>query len=217
MTKLRETPKLTGDQYNTLKGEWLYLKGKSFDPLDALCVGQPGCADKLAKYLVANYGSPTAFVDYSNPYTINARTPLAGSVNADTKLAADGTLSESSAQIQNQTLQTILSLFPVSEVIQSLATKVIQAGFEEALVKVQLSIERRAIQLTRTSIEDFAVGCPTKGTEVMNNYDVKVEDISPDSNKAAQDKTESNSITVNGTIKLPNQPGPMPTDKPKNK
>jgi hypothetical protein len=215
---VRDNPPLSDVKYESLRKMWSALKTSSgLDPYSALCIGQSNCTDKLAKYLVSNTGSPAIFVDYKNTYTMNARTPFAGTVSADTTLAEDGTLSKSSAQIENKTFETVMSLFPVSELIKS------AAGFKATLVageevQMQLAIERRILKLTRSHIDVFEVGCPTNGIEVTKEYDFKLEDVGAEAAKSGEDKSEDNTITVNGTVKLPKQaaPGEKPANAPDN-
>jgi hypothetical protein len=71
-------------------------------------------ADRI---LAGRSAAPAVYVDYADQYYVNAKLPVAGSANVDAKVAADGSLSEASGQVQTQTLQTILSALPVSSVI----------------------------------------------------------------------------------------------------
>jgi hypothetical protein len=58
---------------------------------------------------VSNTGAIEAAVDYSITYYLNSSRPLAGSTQVNAKLATDGTLTEASAQVNDQTLATIAS------------------------------------------------------------------------------------------------------------
>jgi hypothetical protein len=69
------------------------------------------------RILAGRSSAPLVYVDYSDQYYINAKVPLAGSANVDVKVADDGSLSEASGQVQNNTLQTILSALPISSAI----------------------------------------------------------------------------------------------------
>jgi hypothetical protein len=57
----------------------------------------------------ANTADVKAVVDYSHQYYLNGRTPWIGNSQVDAKLAANGTLSEGSAQAEDDTWSTILS------------------------------------------------------------------------------------------------------------
>ena len=74
----------------------------------------PFQSDNRDLILIRRSSSAVPYVDYSDQFFLNARVPISGNANVATKLAADGTLTEGSAQIQNNTLQTILSAIPIS-------------------------------------------------------------------------------------------------------
>jgi len=76
--------------------------------------GSLGVGDRI---LAGRSAAPAVYVDYADQYYVNAKLPVAGSANVDAKVAADGSLSEASAQVQTQTLQTILNALPISSVI----------------------------------------------------------------------------------------------------
>ena len=72
--------------------------------------------------LVGNDVRAESAVDYSQPYYLNAAQPLIGSANLSAKLAADGTLTESTATVEDTTLATILGALPASELISAFPT-----------------------------------------------------------------------------------------------
>jgi hypothetical protein len=57
---------------------------------------------------ISNTATIVAEVDYEHRYYLNSRTPWIGTAQANTKLNADGTLSEASAQATDQTWSTVL-------------------------------------------------------------------------------------------------------------
>jgi hypothetical protein len=59
--------------------------------------------------IAANTGDFTTVVDYTNPMWLNSGRPLAGTTQVSGKFGPDGTLTEASAQVDNQTLSTILT------------------------------------------------------------------------------------------------------------
>jgi hypothetical protein len=58
---------------------------------------------------VSNTGVLDSVVDYTHQYYMNSRTPWIGTSQVDAKLASDGTLTEGSAQVDDETWSTILS------------------------------------------------------------------------------------------------------------
>ncbi len=59
--------------------------------------------------LAANTGEFTTVVDYTNPMWLNSGRPVNGTTQVDGKFGPDGTLTEASAQVDNETLSTILT------------------------------------------------------------------------------------------------------------
>lgn len=59
--------------------------------------------------LGANTGELTAIVDYANPMWLNSGRPLTGTTQVSGKFGPDGTLTEASAQVNDQTLSTTLT------------------------------------------------------------------------------------------------------------
>jgi hypothetical protein len=67
-------------------------------------------AEKAGKVIrISNTAKLGASVDYTHPYFINARSPWIGTSQVDAKLASDGTLTEGSGQVDDETWSTILS------------------------------------------------------------------------------------------------------------
>ena len=95
-------------------------------------------------HLVANTDTVKVLVDYKHQYALNEKVPFAGSVKADYKLNEDGTLSEASGEVQEQTLATIAGLFPISDLIKTAAgasTKLAEALAPEVPSKVSLQFK----------------------------------------------------------------------------
>jgi hypothetical protein len=162
------------------------------------------------QYLVSNSTTANAFVDYSTTYYLNAKSPLVGSVNADYKLASDGTLTEASAQITDQTLSTILSALPISSLITTAASGGVLMVSPEGTVAprtqstVQMTAEWRAIKITNSQAIPYVIGCPDQDGFAPNPpIGTLIEDVGADTAAASQTKPDDNSITVTGKITLP--------------
>ena len=77
--------------------------------------------------VVSKTSAPEAVVDYAKAYYLKAPRPWVGSSQVDEKLAADGTLTEGSVQVQSQTLSTILTA--VTSIFTAVVSKVPSVGF----------------------------------------------------------------------------------------
>lgn len=69
--------------------------------------------------LVSNTTTPVQAVDYSRVFFLNAVRPPIGSVTVSAELNADGTLSKGSAEVEDRTVDALLDLIPVKEVLLS--------------------------------------------------------------------------------------------------
>jgi hypothetical protein len=160
---------------------------------------------------VTNTATAKLLVDYTNPpYTLNSRTPFAGSVNVAYKLSPDGTLSEGSAQIEDKTFETVLNF--ISETLKTAATAgafaLDQAGKPQPESRsLQGTVEKRALKITYSQIEDFTVGCKvTSPIQPNTTGSFVVEEIGPKDASKDDAKPKDNEITVTGKITLPEKP-----------
>lgn len=90
-----------------------FLKGRT-GPVASFVSDETPSAVEQAKgsgnlTLAANTGEFTTVVDYTNPMWLNSGRPLNGTTQVDGKFGPDGTLTEASAQVDNETLSTILT------------------------------------------------------------------------------------------------------------
>jgi hypothetical protein len=155
--------------------------------------GSLAVADRI---LLGRSAAPVVYVDYGDQYYVNAKIPLAGSANLDAKVAVDGSLSEVSGQVQNQTLQTILSALPISGVITGglgLGGKGSAAvGEVEAF---QLTVSISGYRHTLARLVDYPAGskpCPVvDDLALADATEYKREDITTASDATKPDKTGS--------------------------
>lgn len=157
------------------------------------------------KYLVANSSVPKTFVNYGTVYYVNQTVPFAGSAKADYKLATDGTLTEASGEVTEDTLKTVLGALPISDLIKSaagigLASKAVGGK------ALQLKVEHRVLKITETQTVAFLPGCPEQETFQSGPVGTLIEDVGVDTPAAT--KPEDNSITVTGKIVLPKTASP---------
>jgi hypothetical protein len=98
-------PAAIGNQWNGIAGTAGYTVVTGLD-LDGRL--QQAQTDGSA-ILVKNHASLGTQVDYTKRYYLNTRSPWVGTSQVDAKLADDGTLSEGSAQRDDETWSTILT------------------------------------------------------------------------------------------------------------
>ena len=176
--------------------------------------------DKWPKYLISNSSTPKVFVNYQNVYYLNAKAPLSGTAKADYKLASDGTLTEASGEVTDDTFKTIVSALPISDLIKSaaglgLATKSVGSQ------TLQLKAESRMLKITKFQTGAFEPGCPDHASFASSpEIGTLIEDAG--SELAAPTKQEDNAVSFSGKVVLPkssstsldkNGAKPTPADK----
>jgi hypothetical protein len=146
-------------------------------------------------YVVSDTIIPHVYVDYKHLYALNARRPLIGSVQASAKVAADGTLSEVSAQAEDTTVSTLLGMIPAAELIKGAvaAAKIVP---EETF---ELSIQEKALKIRRTCVLDGQYPeCRKSKDNPSYRCDITVEEVG-----ATQGETDENAIRIRGEIRMP--------------
>ena len=99
--------------------------------------------DSTDAVLVANKSTLERVVDYTRTYYYNTPRPWVGSSQLEVDLDADQTLTKGTAQVQSQTLSTILSALPTSSVLTSVANAGLGgAAFAAAAPKAALCHQR---------------------------------------------------------------------------
>lgn len=188
---------MTNEQQQTKLGsDWTAIKGHSAVDVHAK-VGE----DNWPKYVVSNSTSPKVFVNYKDVYYLNAKNPLSGSAKADYKLASDGTLTEASGEMADDTFKTIVSALPISDLIKS-AAGIGLASKSVGGRTLQLKAESRMLKITRFQTVAFEPGCPDHA-----NFDstppigTLIEDVG--SEVSTPSKQEDNSVSFSGKIVLP--------------
>jgi hypothetical protein len=153
---------------------------------------------------VSNTSAPDTLVDYSRVYYYNTPRPWVGSSQVDAKLAADGTLSEGSSQVQSQTLSTIISALPISALLSKAAGIGAAAGPGpgvqiEQTVQYELTIQEDAYKHTHARYVKFGLPCALEKDGVKSDYALTIDTSGQGSSK----KDDDNTVKVNGAIVLP--------------
>lgn len=170
--------------------------------------------EKENRILASNENVPVVMVDYANPYYYNVKRPILGSVTATAELNAEGTLSKGTAIIEDKTLQAILDLFPVKDVLSAAAKGSLGVmGFEgspEGLVRLKLTIEPQVYKYTLSKSPTIAnrenpLPCQAP-KDMLAPDDLKGYNVSRTTVTTAvsSDKTDSQqSVKFAGTVELP--------------
>ena len=175
--------------------------------------------EKAGNWLrVSNTGAVEAVVDYGSVFYLNSARPIAGTTQVDAKLAADGTLAEASAQLQDQTLATIAST--ISSLVSSASTAAKIVGLD-AQVEIKVTVKTKFYKHTHSqylSLDKPAspTTCPASSSGVLGGSFTVTEVTDSASAKPA---SGDNTITVSGSIVLPKSTAstssaPAPTEKP---
>ncbi len=145
------------------------------------------------RILAGRSATPVAVVDYSDRYYVNARVPLAGSANLDAKVAADGSLTEVSAQTQDTTLQTILSALPISTLITGALGSPVKGVVPTASETFQLTISVTGYRHTLARAVPYADPCPMPSDlKLENATEYKREDVTAAAKPSSDDKSPNN-------------------------
>jgi len=205
--------------------DWMTLTAAAKGPVQfdegatcAVSEGQPACGilaqEKKGNWFrVANTGTVDVIVDYSNVFYLNSSRPVAGTTQVDAKLGSDGTLSEGSAQVNDQTLATIASTIASLAGSASTAAKI--GGFaaaEEAKKKeVHVTVSTKFYRHThtqylQTTVAATPAGCAPADSGILTGSFVVSDAEDPATKKPAG--SEGSTISVSGSIVLPKAAAP---------
>lgn len=169
---------------------------------------------------VSNTSKPEAVVDYSTTYYYNARLPWLGSSQISPKFAADGTLTEGSTQVQDETLSTIMAALPISALLTgtgaatpgaatptptAVAPEVAEAPRPIATketTQYELTITEEDYIHTHSRFVDFAQPCLVDQRGVTSDYALTIQSLGQVTGK----KDDGNTVKVDGTVVLPKPP-----------
>jgi hypothetical protein len=205
---------------------------------------RPGIAQAAAAHniiLVSNAATVTTAVDYSHVYYMNAKTPWIGTAQVDAKLADDGTLTEGSGQVDDETWSTILST--ISSLAGDFTGASAAAAAAPAAAPAAAGGADMALDLSQEELAKFKQDCPDspdwpkpehsvtytfKPTTTVYQHDFTklsfdlsnqcvpepkglqdgnytITKVNPD---AGDDSKKDKTITVSGTVVLPDAKDP---------
>jgi hypothetical protein len=154
------------------------------------------------RILTSNSNAPSTYVDYSQPYYLNAKQPLAGSSKLDGKMAADGTLTEASSEVENKTLETLLASLPIKEVITGGLGFAAKAQNPKQDKQLKLTIAVTGYKHTLSQLDtSMLMPCAALGTDLSGQYLYLREDVSGTVEK--KDDSKASKIRLSGEVVLP--------------
>ncbi len=174
--------------------------------------------EKIGNWIkVANVGAIEVVVDYGDVFYLNSARPLAGTTQVNAKLASDGTLTESSVQLQEQTLSTIATTIgSVAGAVTTAGLAGITSGVLPHVVpENHLNIATRNYKHTHTAYSGSPAKpdtCLPEPGGVFKGSFVVADVSKPATKPAAADK--ENVISVSGSIQLPKPAAPPSSAAP---
>jgi len=101
------------DDYTPATDSFAALQG--IDPMafDTTKILVNGSAESQEVLLASNSVAPERYVDANAVFYFNVKKPLTGTANAEIDLSNEGILSKTSGQVEDKTLQAVLSALPI--------------------------------------------------------------------------------------------------------
>jgi hypothetical protein len=162
------------------------------------------------RLLVSNRTAPFLYVDYENPYYLNADRPLMGSSSVNATLAADGTLTTAVAEGTDSTLGTILSAIPTTALLSEAFNLDTGGEQRDEHPKFRAVLEATVVPVLHTlsTWQSAPMPCWDSHAPITPRVDNVGYAYSRMVGPAAPaEEKKSNAITVSGQIGLP-QPKP---------
>jgi hypothetical protein len=191
---------------------------QAWNKVQHLQTGDPYAVDEnnlsASKRVVraSNEITPETYVDYSTTYYYNSKKPLAGTSQATVQLAADGTLTQASAQVETKTLETFLNLLPTQAVLTQVAKAYLPPPLSlvaqppQGTYKFELISTAKIFRHTHYAMvkntsngELLTPPCPEPTGDVAAPYNVTIEEVTTPPREASHGQT----VKVNGSIQLP--------------
>ncbi len=193
----------TPSEVKDIEAQWNTVAG--WPDYVAVAVDEDILMNSKDVFEVSNTSTPEAVVDYGTTYYYNAPRPWVGSSQIDAKLAADGTLTEGSAQVQSQTLSTILSALPISTLLTkaagagAAAAEVLPPEATKETIQYELTIAESGYTHTHTRYREFTLPCAVEATGVRADYALTIQT----SGQGTTKKDDGNTVKIDGSVVLP--------------
>ena len=189
-----------GSSESEIRNEWRAVANQAGTPYEP--TGFPPAGDRI---LISNSSDPQVYVDYSQPYYLNARRPLAGSSKLDTKLASDGTLTEASVEVTDTTIESIgTAVKSISGAVTPFAAaRSTRSSGPTSQAKLTIAVGGFKHTLSRYDASS-SLPCSVGAAEMSPPYRYTRADVSPAGGKAdAKADTKGSKISVSGEIVIP--------------
>lgn len=178
---------------------WKAVAGQVGAPYEP--TGFPPAADRI---LISNSSDPQVYVDYSQPYYLNARRPVAGSTKLDTKLASDGTLTEASVEVTDTTIESFgTAVKSLSGAITPFAAT--RGVGTSSTTRAKLTITLGGFKHTLSKFDlSSGLPCAAAGPDISPPYRYTRVDVSAAAVKTdAKTDAKGSKISVSGEIVIP--------------
>jgi hypothetical protein len=152
LAKLQNNTRVaTLQEVQTLLDEFKNLP--EMDPLrfDTSKILDPNSTEHDEVVLSSNTVTPERYVDANAVHYYNIKKPWAGSANAEVDLSDEGILSKASGQTESKTLETLLSVLPISDLIKGAAGVAVGPPVAQARFKLDLQVQSKVYKHTRSA------------------------------------------------------------------
>jgi hypothetical protein len=162
----------------------------------------------------SNIGALEAVVDYANVFYLNSARPLAGTTQVDAKLGTDGTLTEGSVRVQDQTIAAMSSLVTSA----STAATTVAKGFAPPPTSTpadnKLTVKTKVYEHAHSQYLDLKTPatpstCTASSSGVLGGW-FTVSEVTEPGNAKPTGADTGNTISVSGSIVLPKEAPPKP-------
>jgi hypothetical protein len=138
------------DSYDTFLKDFKSLPETNPLAFDTTKILVPDSAESKEVLLSSNAVAAERYVDATAVHYYNVNKPWSGTANAELDLTNEGIVSKASGQVENKTLETVLSLFPISDLIKA-AAGVKAVPPKPGPYKMDLQIQSRVYRHTRSA------------------------------------------------------------------
>lgn len=192
LARIQNNPKTTS--YQPFLDEFRNLP--EMDPLtfDTTKILVPNSPESKEVVLSSNAVAPERYVDASTVYYYNLSKPWSGTANGEVDLTDEGILSKASGQVESKTLETILGVFPISDLIKAAAGVKIAAA-PTGPYRLDLQVQSRVYKHTRSAVVSGAAPpCSPLATLVGADgapFNFTVEDVTANPSQPSSNQEKS--------------------------
>jgi len=159
--------------------------------------------------LIGNQTAATTFIDYSTTYYLNTQRPIVGSATTSAEFNPDGTLSKSSATVEDNTLTTVTGAIPFADILTgSGSTAAAEEGFLRSTVRpdIQYTLTLEGAPVIHILAKTTSLTSATCAQQIpIPRDDAAAEYVRKPATAAGADSAapKGNSVNFTGQITLP--------------